>query len=108
MRFGPPDPDPLWLDNDDASVKVLERVRSHQAPDQGEDGVGILRGRSKYDDPAVASWWVAPQVADPSVEGEQHPAFIAGSCHDHGVGFSGQVLIDHGVHVVTPAAEFVR
>jgi hypothetical protein len=24
LRFGPPDPDPLWLDNNDASVKVLE------------------------------------------------------------------------------------
>jgi hypothetical protein len=71
-------------------------VRSHQALDQGEDGVGILRGRSKYDDSAVASWWVAAQVADPTVEGEQHPAFIVGSYHDH------------GVHIVTPAAELVR
>ena len=83
-------------------------MRSHQALDQDEDGVGILRGRSKYDDPAVASWWVAPQVADSTVEGDQHPAFIAGGRHDNGVGFSGQVLIDHGVHLVTPAAELVR
>lgn len=108
FRFGPPDPEPLWFDNDDTSAEVLERVRARQPFDQGEDGIRILGNRAENDDPTVAARRIAPQVADPTVEGEQHPAFIAGGRHDHGVALSSQVLIHHGVYVVTLAAEHLR
>jgi len=47
----------------------------------------------------MAAWWVAPQVTDPTVEGEQHPALVRGCGHDHLVALAGEVFLDHGVHV---------
>jgi hypothetical protein len=54
----------------------------------------------KDEDAGMATWWVAPQVTDPAVEGEQEPALIRCCRHDDRVTLAGELLIDDRVDVV--------
>ena len=51
----------------------------------------------------MATWWVAPQVTDPTVEGEEEPAFIRCCRHDHRIALAGEPLIDDRVDVMAVA-----
>jgi len=49
----------------------------------------------------MAARRVAPQITDPTIESEQHPALICCCSYDHRVTFAGEVLLGHCVHVMT-------
>jgi hypothetical protein len=75
-------------------------VGSHESLDEGQDAVRVLCNWSKDEDSGMATWWVAPQVTDPAVEGEQEPALIRCCRHDHRVTLAGELLIDDRVDVM--------
>jgi hypothetical protein len=99
------DLDPLWFDDDHASTEFRQRVCPHEPFDQVQDSVGMLRFRSKHHDAGVAARWVVPQVADSSVEREQHPTLFGRGCDDHRVAPTTKLLLDHRVHIVATVAE---
>lgn len=78
---------------------------SHEAFDEGQDVVGVLGSRSKDDDPGVAAWWIAPQVTDTPVEGEQHPGFTCCCRYDDRVTLASKVFLDDGVYVMAMATQ---
>jgi integrase/recombinase XerD len=51
----------------------------------------------------MAAWWVAPQVTDPAVEGEQDPALTRCRHHDHRVTLACELLLDDRVDVMAVA-----
>jgi len=53
----------------------------------------------------MATWWVAPQVTDPAVEGEQEPALICCCSHDNRVTLADELLVSDRVDVMTLATK---
>jgi hypothetical protein len=49
----------------------------------------------------------AADVAHSAVEREDHPVVIRGSLHDDRILAPTELLIQHGVHIVTPSSELV-
>ena len=87
-------------------MEIVERMGCEQALDQGEDAARVLSHRSKDDDSGVAAGRVAPEVADPTVESERHSALSHGCRDDHWIASTGELFLDHRVHVM--AAPFQR
>jgi hypothetical protein len=67
--------------------------------------LSVLCSRPQDEDPGMAAGWVAPQVADPAVEGEHDPALIRCRRHDHRVTLAGEALLNDRVHVMAVATQ---
>lgn len=61
---------------------------------------------SEHEDPGVAPRREMAQVADTTVERENHPVLAGCRCDHDGVALPSQVLVGDGVDVVSQLAEF--
>ena len=104
----PAHPDPVRFDDHRATLEVREVVHHEEPLEQPSDALRLLIDGLDDDDARGLTWRIRTNVAEPSIERDEHPALARGGSRHLGVGGAAEVFFEHGRALVSEPREHVR